>query len=181
MDENQEKGFIESIKKEQRLLKKNYEIASQNKNSSNFVIILFTEIIDKIYITNILLFTRKFDILSLQLSVYVLCHTLLLLLLALFYDVKTIEKIWNNDNYPGLGYYLLYGFLACIIIWIIYKIILCLWSNNDKIKEILKLIHINKKYGINNEKMMEKKYNNLACKIKLKIIIYSIIEFLYWY
>ncbi len=26
--------------------------------------------------------------------------------------------------------------------------------------------------------MMEKKYNNLACKIKLKIIIYSIIEFL---
>ena len=178
MDENQEKGFIESIKKEQRLLKKNYEIASQNKNSSNFVIMLFTEIIDKIYITNILLFTRKFDILSLQLSVYVLCHTLLLILLALFYDVKTIEKIWNNDNYPGLGYYLLYGFLACIIIWIIYKIILCLWSNNDKIKEILKLIHINKKYGINNEKMMEKKYNNLACKIKLKIIIYSIIEFL---
>ena len=177
-NENQEKGFIESIKKEQRLLKKNYEIALQNKNSSNFVIMLFTEIIDKIYITKILLFTRKFDILSLQLSVYILCHTLLVILLALFYDVKTIEKIWNNDNYPGLGFYLLYGFLACIIIWIIYKIILCLWSNNDKIKEILKLIHINKKYGINNEKMMEKKYNNLAWKIKLKIIIYSIIEFL---
>jgi hypothetical protein len=177
-DENNEKGFIESIKKEQRLIKKNYDIASQNQKSSNFITMLFTEIIDKIYITKILLFTRKFDILSLQLSIYFLCHTLLLILLALFYDIKTIEKIWNKENYPGLGYYLLYGLISCIIIWIIYTIILCLWSNNDKIKEILRLIHASQKYGVNKENIIKKKYNSLSYKIKFKIAIYTFIEFL---
>ena len=177
-DENHEKGLIESIKKEQRLLKKDYETALQNQKNSNFVIMLFTEIIDKIYFIKILLFTRKFDILSLQFSVYFLCHTILLIFLALFYDIKTITKIWNTENYPGLGFHLLYGFLACIIVWIIYKIILCLWSNNDKIKEILRLIHANKKYGVNNQKMLEKKCNNLGWKLKLKVAIYTIIQFL---
>ena len=175
-DENHEKGFIESIKKEQRFLKKDYEFSSKNQKSSNFVIMLFTEIIDKIYITKILLFTKKFDILSVQLSIYFLCHTILLIILTLFYDIKTISKIWNTDNYPSFGYYFLYGLLACIIVWIIYKIILCLWNNNDKIKEILKLIHVHEKYGVTNEKMVQKRCNNLACKIKLKIAIYTIIQ-----
>jgi hypothetical protein len=98
--------------------------------------------------------------------------------LALFYDIKTIQKIWSTENYPGLGYYLLYGFLACIIVWIIYKIILCLWNNNDKIKEILKLIHVHDKYGVKNEKMFKKRYNNLGMKIKLKVAIYSVIQFI---
>ena len=173
-----EKGFIKSIKKEQRLLKKNYEISSKNKESSNFFIMLFTEIIDKIYITKILLFTRKFDILSFQLSAYFLCHTLLLILLALFYDIETIEKIWNKDDYPDLGYYLLYGFISCIVIWIVYKIILCLWSNNDKIKDLLRLIHGAKKYGVEKCREMETKYKNLAYKIKFKLVVYTIIEFL---
>ena len=179
-DENEkhEKGFIESVKKEQRLLNKNYEISLRNKNSSNFIVMLFTEIIDKIYITKILLFTRKFDILSLQVSVYILCHTLLLILLSLFYDLDTIEKIWNQDDYPGIGYYLLFGFFSCIIIWIVYIIILCLWSNNDKIKDILRLIHATKKYGVNKDDDINKKYQNLAWKIKFKVIVYSIIEFL---
>ena len=174
----QEKGILESIKKEQRLLKKNYEFSSKYKKSSNFIVVLFTEIIDKIYITKILLFTRKFDILSMQLSIYFLCHTLLLILLALFYDIETIEKIWNNDDFPGLGYYLLYGFISCIIIWIIYSIILCLWSNNDKIKNILRMIHGSKKYGVDKNKDINIKYKNLAWKIKFKVAIYSVIEFL---
>jgi hypothetical protein len=177
-DENHEKGIIESIKKEQRLLKKDYETALQNQKSSNFVIMLLTEIVDKIYFTKIILFTRKFDIISLQFSVYFLCHTILLIFLALFYDIKTITKIWNTENYPGLGFHLLYGFLACIIVWIIYKIILCLWNNNDKIKEILRLIHAYKKYGVNNQKLYDKKCNNLAWKVKLKIAIYTVIQFL---
>ena len=137
-----------------------------------------TEIIDKIYIIKILLFTRKFDLLTVQLSIYLLCHTLLLILLALFFDIKTIQKIWNTDNYPGLGFYLLYGFIACIVIWIIYTIMLCLWSNNDKIKDLLKLIHNCKKYKVNRDKNIKKKYDNVAWKIKFKVIVYSIIEFL---
>ena len=177
-DENHEKGFVDSIKREQRLLKKDYETAIKNQKSSNFVITLFTEILNKIYIINILLFTRKFDILTMQLSIYFLCHTILLIFLALFYDVKTIEKIWNTDDYPSMGYYLLYGFLSCIIVWIIYRIILCLWNNNDKIKEILLLIHAHDKYGVRNNRMFKKKCDNLSWKIKLKIAIYTIIQVL---
>ena len=96
----------------------------------------------------------------------------------MFYDLDTIEKIWNQDDYPGIGYYLLFGFFSCIIIWIVYIIILCLWSHNDKIKDILRLIHATKKYGVNKDDDINKKYQNLAWKIKFKVIVYSIIEFL---
>ena len=181
-DENDikhDKGFIESIKKEQRLIKKNYEFSYENQKYSNFVLMFLTEIIDKIYIIKILLFTRKFDLLTMQLSIYLLCHTLLLILLAVFFDIKTIQKIWNTENYPGLGFYLLYGLIACIAIWIVYTIILCLWSNNDKIKDLLKLIHNCKKYKVNRDKNIKKKYDSVAWKIKFKVIVYSIIEFLF--
>ena len=176
-DEPHEKGFIESLKKNQRFIKRNYDIAIQNKNTS-FIEILSAEIIDKIYITKILFFTKKFDIIFLQLSVYLLCHILLLVLNTLFFDIKTIKKIWNEENYPGLGYYLGYGLLACLIIWIIYKIFLCLLTNNDKIKDILKMIHLNKKYNMNKEYIINKKIQNLIRKIKLKIAIYTIVEIL---
>ena len=177
-DESHEKGFIENLKKNQRLIKKDYIIAIQNKNKSNFGEILFTEIFDKIYIIKILLFTKKFEIFSLNLSVYLLCHILLLVLNTLFFDIKTIHKIWIEENYPGMGYYLGYGLLACIIIWIIYKIFLCLLNNNDKIKEILKMIHFNKKYNLGTENNISKKYNNLVWKIKFKVALYSVVEFL---
>ena len=176
-DEPHEKGFIDTLKSNQRFIKRNYDKAIKNKNK-NFIEILFTEIIDKIYIIKILLFTRKFDILSLHLSVYLLCHTLLLVLNTLFFDIKTIKKIWASDNYPGLGYYLGYGFLACLVVWIIYTIFLCLLTNNDKIKDILKMIHFNNKYQLNKNKLIEKKYNNLMWKVKFKFIVYSIIEYL---
>ena len=135
-DENpvHEKGFIDNLKINQRLMRRNYDIAIKNKKT-NFFELLITEMIDKIYITKIIFFTKKFDLFSLQISVYLLCHTLLLVLNALFFDIKTIKKIWIEENYPGLGYYLGFGLLSCIIIWIIYKVFLCLLSNNDKIKE----------------------------------------------
>ena len=167
--EHHERGFIETLKKNQRLLNRNYEIAMQNKNT-NFVEILFTEIIDKIYITKILFFTRKFDIFWLQLSVYLLCHLLLLVLNTLFYDIDIIKKIWNEENYPGLGYHLGYGFAACLIIWIVYKIFLCLLTNNDKIKDLLKMIHYNDKFGWNKGKEIDRKFKNLMWKVKFKVV-----------
>ena len=172
-----EKGLIDNLKQNQRFLRRNFDFAVKNKNK-NIIEILFTEIIDKIYIIKILLFTRKFDILSLHLSVYLLCHTLLLVLNTLFFDIKTIKKIWEKDNYPGLGYYLGYGFLACLVVWIIYTIFLCLLTNNDKIKDILKMIHFNNKYQLNKNRAIEKKYKNLMWKVKFKFIVYSIIEYL---
>ena len=177
-DNPHEKGFMETLKRNHKYLKRDYDIAKNSKNA-NFVEVLFTEIIDKIYITNILFFTRKFDIFSLQLSVYFLCHILLLVLNALFFDIKTIKKIWRrNEDYPGLGYYLGFGFLACLIIWVVYRIILCLWNNNDKIKDILKYIHFNKKYNLNKERAINKQCKNVIGKIKFKVAVYSIIEFL---
>ena len=113
-----------------------------------------------------------------NLSVYLLCHILLLVLNTLFFDIKTIHKIWIEENYPGIGYYLGYGLLAFIIIWIIYKIFLCLLNNNDKIKEILKMIHFNKKYNLGTESSISTKYNNLVWKIKFKVAFYSAVEFL---
>jgi hypothetical protein len=178
-DENpiHEKGFIDNLKINQRLMRRNYDIVIKNKKT-NFFELLITEIIDKIYITKIIFFTKKFDIFSLQISVYLLCHTLLLVLNALFFDIKTIKKIWSEENYPGLGYYLGFGLLSCIIIWIIYKVFLCLLTNNDKIKEILKMIHYNNKYNMNKENAIYIKKSKLFWKIKFKISIYSIIEFL---
>ena len=158
-------------------MRRNYEIAVKNKNI-NFIEVLFTEILDKIYITKILFFTRKFDIFSLQLSIYLLCHLILLVFNTLFFDVKTIKNIWLKENYPGLGYYLGYGFLSCIIVWLIYTVFLCLLTNNDKIKELLKLIHFNKKYNMNKGKIITKKYKNLEWKIKFKFGIYTLIEFI---
>ena len=177
-DEDHEKGFVEQLKFEQRLLNKNYKIASRNEKNTNFVIMLMAEILNLIYIAKILLFSRKFDILSVQLSIYLLCHTLLLVLLGMFYDVETISKIWTEENFPGLGFHLLYGFYACLVIWVIYKLILCLWSSNDSVKELLRHIHINKTYGYNNRRIIIKKYNDLETKIKAKVIVYLIIQFI---
>ena len=103
-DENpfHEKGFIDNLKANQRLMRRNYDIAIKNKKT-NFFELLITEIMDKIYITKIIFFTKKFDIFTLQISVYLLCHTLLLVLNALFFDIKTIKKIWSEENYPGIG------------------------------------------------------------------------------
>jgi hypothetical protein len=177
-NEPHEKGFIDNLKSNQRLIRRGYTIAKANSTKTTFGEILFTEIFDKIYIIKIILFTKKFEIFSLQLSVYLLCHILLLVLNTLFFDIKTIHKIWVQEDYPGFGYYLGYGFLACIVIWIIYKIFLCLLNNNDKIKDILKMIHFNKKYNLNIENKIYKKYNNLVCKVKFKVAFYSVVELL---
>jgi hypothetical protein len=177
-DEDHEKGFVEQLKIEQRLLNKNYKTASRYEKNSNCMIMLMAEILNLIYIAKILLFSRKFDILSAQLSIYLLCHTLLLVLIGMFYDVETISKIWTEENFPGLGYHLLYGFYACLVIWVIYKLILCLWSSNDSVKALLRHIHINKVYGYNNRRIIIKKYNELEYKIKAKVIAYFIIQFI---
>ena len=103
---------------------------------------------------------------------------MLLVLIGMFYNVETISKIWTEENFPGLGFHLLYGFYACLVIWVVYKLILCLWSSNDSVKELLRHIHINKTYGYNNRRTIVKKYNDLEYKIKAKVIVYLIIQFI---
>ena len=149
--ENKKLNLFNEIKIEQRLLTKNYEFVKDKKESGLFIIIL-TEILDKIYITKIILFIRKYEIMYLFLSVYVLYQVILLNIIAMLYDIKTIKNIWNKENYPGFGLYLGYGILSLIISWIIYIIIMCLLTNKGKYNEILNIKSSKKK---NNEKKIE--------------------------
>ena len=79
---------------------------------------------------------------SVHLALYLICHLMLLTLLCAFFTIKTIKKIWNESNFPQLNFYLLYGLLGNIIIWIIYKIFLCLLDIQDKVKELMKLKNV---------------------------------------
>ena len=103
-------------------------------------------------------------------SLYLLCHMILLTFLTFFYDIKTIKQMWEKEDYPNTNYYLLYGFLANIIVWIIFKLFCCLLNNEYKMK---KINQIN-----NNKRKKEEKVEKLIYKIKRNIIIYLVLQFL---
>ena len=171
------KGFLYEMKLEQRLLTKNYEFVI-DKNKTNLLNLILTEILDKIYIIKNILFIRKYEIMYLYLSVYVLYHVILLTILAMLYDIKTIKNIWNKENYPGMGLYLGYGFLSLIISWFIYIIILCLLTIKGKYNEIINIKNSKKKTQENKIRLINKKYNSLLANMKIKLIVYYIIQFI---
>ena len=119
---------------------------------------------------------------------------MLLTLLCSFFTIKTIKKIWNQENFPQFNFYLLYGFLANVVVWVIYKIFICLLNVQDSVRELIKLKNelknnenkletkneddLNEKEGEITEELIYKKYDELAKKIKIKIIIFFIIGFL---
>ena len=118
---------------------------------------------------------------------------MLLTLLCAFFTTKIIKRIWSESNFPQLNFYLLYGFLGNIVIWIIYRIFLCLLDSQDKVKELVRLkTEANKaienkigrleeitqnKEEINDE-YIEKKYIGVIREIKIKTAIFFIIGFL---
>ena len=166
---------FDKFKIEHRLLRKEYEIA-QYKQENGFLFLMLTEILDKIYIMNIILFRQDYDIIYINLSIYLLYHVFLVNIIAMFFDIKTIQKIWNNENYPGFGLYLGYGLASIMICWIVYIILTCLMTNKGKYNEILDIKKSKKKE--NKMKLVEKKYASLKRKIKIKITLYSIIQFI---
>ena len=144
-------GILDAIQKEYKLLRLKFELAIQ-KDRSDIFIMLLTEVCDKIYLIKILCLLEKYDMITIQFSAYILYHLLLLTFVTFFYDIKTIQNIWNKENYPNLNYDLGYGLLACIIVWVIYKIFLCLLNNENIIKKYIK---------DTNNKINIKKFNNL--------------------
>ena len=164
-------GFLFSMKKEEKLLREKYSI-SLIRDKFDSIIVVITSIFDKIYLIKILLLPGKYEIVSIMFSLYLLCHLLLLTFSGFFFDIKTIKKIWEKENYPDAGYYLLYGFISNLIIWIIFKIFYCLLDNERMIK---KNILIRKKTFEGKKK--ERKYNKLMKVIKRNIIIYLCIQF----
>ena len=161
------KSFYQSMKEKKKLLTSKYNYSlTQDKFDS--VIIVSTSIFDKIYLIKILLLSGKYDIKPLKFSLYLLCHMLLLTFVTFFYDIKTIKNIWQKEDYPNTNYYLLYGFLSNIIVWLIYNIFCCLLDNEINVKKI------------NNEikQKKEQKYKKIISKIKRNMIIYLVLQFL---
>ena len=153
--------------------------------------IFLAEILDKIYFIKILIFLKKFDLFSMNLALYVFYHILLLSLLCGFFTIKVIRKIWNESDFPTLNFYLLYGFLAHIIVWIIYKIFALFIDNQDRIRALVKLnnevinnnssrmkfddINFNREIITNQEEMINDKYLELIRKIKVQTFIFYIL------
>ena len=165
-----DKGFFTSVKKEEKYLRENFSV-SMTKDKFDIVVVILTSIFDKIYLSKVLLFSSKYQITSLMFSLYLLCHLLLLTLCALFFDIKTISKIFEKENYPNLGYYILYGFLGNLIVWAIFKLFYCLIDNSNNIRKLFK------KHASSNNLIKMAKLNKLISGIKKDIVIYLVIEF----
>lgn len=181
-----ELGLLSSIKREQALLRVNYEKYLENQHSDIFCVYL-AEILDKIYFVKICIFLKKIDIFSIHLSLYMFCHLLLLSLLCGIFSTKLIKKIWEEDNFPDFNFYVLYGLIINIIVWIIYQIFLCLLDNRDKVKVLIisknELAKAEKKGQENaseiNYNIFRDKFNSYKTQMKCKIVVFYIIVFLF--
>ena len=170
MKELEEETLFELIKNEEKLLTVDYNSALR-KNKAEILVIILTEILDKIYLIKVIWFLQKYEIFSLYFSLYLLWHMLIVSFLSLFYTNNTLHKIWIKDNYPDLNYYLGFGFVACIISFVFYKGLSFLINNDKKIKEIENL---NKE----NKREIGEKYNKMMFWAKIKMIIFYIAEFI---
>ena len=167
-------GFFESIKREQIFLRINYDKYLQKKHTNVYNVYL-AEIFDKIYFIKICLFLKKFDIFWVQLSLYIFYHIILISLLC---------------GFPDINFYLLYGFIAHIIIWVIYQMFLCVLDFHGKIKDMITLKYelIENQYTEefdrdnihdSNEGIYKEKYDELIYQIKCRIAIYFVLAFIF--
>ncbi len=166
------KGFFFSVQKEEKYLRKTFS-ESMIKDKYDIVIVVLTSIFDKIYFSKILFLSGKSEIISVMFSLYLLCHMILLTFCAFFFDIKTIKKTFENEDYPNTGYYILYGFLSNLIVWAIFRLLCCLVENSNNIRKLLKKANS----SFNLEKKL-RKFNRLIGEIKRNIIIYFVIQFI---
>ena len=182
-------GFFGSIRREQIFLRVSFEKYIKTKHD-NFYMIFLAEIFDKIYFIKTCLFLKKFDIFCVQLSLYIFYHILLLSLLCGFFSVKIIKKIWENDNFPDLNFYLLYGLITNVIVWIIYQFFSCILDFHDRIKDMITLKYelIENQYTEDfdrdnihdsNEGVYKEKYDELIFQIKCRIALFYVISFIF--
>ena len=169
------------MKREHTYLRATYE-KYMSKNHPNILATFLAEILDKIYLIKIFIFLKKFEIFSIQLSLYIFYHILVLSLLCGFFTIKTIKRIWEEYDYPTINFYLLYGFLAHVIIWVIYRIFILLLDNQDKIRALVSFNNNNRNNNINNEinnnnkdEIIKEKYDDLMKKIKIQTAVFYIV------
>ena len=178
-------GLYTLIKREQAMLRISYE-KYLSREHPNILSIFLAEILDKVYLIKICLFLKKYEIFSLHLSLYLFCHILLLTLCCAFFTIKTIKKIWNEDNNPGMQYYLLYGLITNIVVWAVYKIFLCLLDIQDNVKELIKFKNKNNNENNDDNRNTEMNYENIENNIKqimktlkCRIIIFYFVIFVF--
>jgi len=172
------------IKREHLFLRVNYKTYIR-KAHPYYLHIFFAEIFDKIYIFKILFFLRQTDIFSVHFSLYVFCHILLLTLLCNLFTVDLIRKIWERTDFPDLRFYLLYGLISNLIIWVIYQLLSCLIDFDGSIRDLVVTKNDMQKNANNeedsisesNESMFYRKFSCLMCLIRLRISIFHILTF----
>jgi hypothetical protein len=174
-------GLFYLIKREHIFLRVNYKTYIKKSHPYYFCVFL-AEIFDKVYLFRICFLLRQSDIFSAYFTLYVFCHILLLTLLCNLFTIDIIKKIWETTDFPDLYFYLLYGLIANLIIWIIYLLLSCLINFEDSVRDIGKI----KENAQNNEneaneanqQLYNRKYSCLICQIKLRVSILHIITFL---
>ena len=185
------------MKREQTYLRRSYEFYMSKKHPG-ILPTLLAEIFDKIYLVKTLIFLKKFEITSIYISLYMFYHILLASLLCGFFTINTIKRIWADDDFPTLRFYLLYGFIANVIDWVIYKIFILLLDNQDRIRALVKLgndftnnkslkfITKENEEGMNNDvistniqvqQRIEEKYDELMKKIRIQTALFYIANF----
>ena len=173
------------IKREHLFLRVNYETYIR-KVHPYYLHIFFAEIFDKIYIFKILLFLRQTDVFSVHFSLYVFCHILLMTLLCNLFTIDLIKKIWETTDFPDIRFYLLYGLISNLIIWVIYQIFLYLIDFDRSIRNLVAAKNNMQKKTNNddddniiesNENNFYKKFSCLMCLIRLRISIFHILTF----
>jgi hypothetical protein len=169
MNDMEEESVFSLIKSEEKLLRIDYETALK-KNKSEILIMIMTEILDKIYLIKSIWLLQKYEIFSLQFSLYVLWHMMMLSFLCLFYDNSMLHKIWTTENYPDMNYYLAFGFVASLIVFVIYKGATFLINNDLAIKDI----ESTPRDQINE---ISHKYNKMMKWSKIKLAIYYVLQF----
>jgi hypothetical protein len=93
MDEDDDdEGIFDAIKMEEKLLRVDFEFAL-NKNKAEILVMILTEILDKIYVIKAIFFIHKFELVTLYVSLYLLWHMLLVSFLSLFYNNSTLHNI----------------------------------------------------------------------------------------
>ena len=175
------------MKREHTYLRVTYEQYISKKHP-NILATFLAEIFDKIYFIKIFLFLKKFELLSIHISLYMFYHILLLSLICGFFTINTIKIIYEDKNYTSMNFYLLYGLISNIIIWIVYRVCILLLDNQDKIRALVNYHNevINKntskviisKNNVNNDpqNLVKEKYDELVKKIKIQTIaFYTII------
>ena len=169
MNDMEEESVFSQIKSEEKLLRVDYEVALK-KNKAEVLIIIMTEILDKIYLIKSIWLLQKYEIFSLQFSLYVLWHIMILSFLCFFYDNNMLHKIWTKENYPDMNYYLAFGFVTSLIVFVIYKGATFLINNDLAMKDI-------ESTPRENTNEISQKYTKMLKCSKIKLAIYYVLQF----